>query len=44
MPCNSYENSNAMVDSDGYVYYQYGPGTNYAWDNNEYDLLIEKLT
>ena len=38
----SYENNNAMIDSDGYVYYQYGPGTRYAWDNNEYDLLIER--
>ena len=33
---------NALVDGDGYVYYQRGPGTNWYWDNNEYDLLVEK--
>ena len=28
---------------DGHVYYQHGPGTGWYWDNNEYDLLVEKI-
>ena len=33
---------NSLVDGDGYVYYQLGPGEGWYWDNNEYDLLVEK--
>jgi len=36
---NDYD-ENALVDGDGYVYYQGRGG--WFWDNNEYDLLIEK--
>merc|ERR1712106_90712 len=35
-------NENAWVDSDGYVYYQHGPDEGWYWDNNEYDLLVER--
>ena len=35
-------NENGFVDSEGYVYYQLGPGEGWNWDNNEYDLLIER--
>eukprot|EP00092_Neocalanus_flemingeri_P093696 GFUD01119100.1.p1 GENE.GFUD01119100.1~~GFUD01119100.1.p1 ORF type:complete len:369 (+),score=68.54 GFUD01119100.1:2-1108(+) len=31
-----------MVDGDGYVYYQHGPDEGWYWDNNEYDLLVER--
>ena len=33
---------NSLVDGNGYVYYQHGPGEGRYWDNNEYDLLVEK--
>eukprot|EP00092_Neocalanus_flemingeri_P023667 GFUD01025669.1.p1 GENE.GFUD01025669.1~~GFUD01025669.1.p1 ORF type:complete len:371 (+),score=57.88 GFUD01025669.1:110-1222(+) len=38
-------NEPAMVDGNGYVYYQNGISERqccWYWDNNEYDLLIEK--
>ena len=36
------DHETSLVDGDGYVYYQHGPGDNWYWDNNEYDLLVEK--
>ena len=38
-------NEPALVDGEGYVYYQNGVSDDeccWYWDNNEYDLLIEK--
>ena len=38
-------NEPALVDGEGYVYYQHGVSDKqccWYWDDNEYDLLIEK--
>ena len=32
----------ALITKDGYVYYTYGLGSALYWDNNEYDLLVER--
>ena len=32
----------ALINKDGLVFYQQGLGYAWYWDNNEYDLLIEK--
>ena len=35
----------ALVDKNAYVYYQHGIdkwGSHWYWDNNEYDLLVER--
>ena len=32
----------AMIDRDGYVFYQQGLGSAWYWDDNEYDLLVER--
>ena len=37
------DNEVAAIYPDGHVYYQHGPGTGWYWDNNEYDLLVEKI-
>ena len=43
--CND-GNEHTMVDEEGYVYYQNGVSDDqccWYWDDNEYDLLIEKI-
>ena len=37
------DNEVAAIYPDGHVYYQHSPGTGWYWDNNEYDLLVEKI-
>ena len=32
----------ALITKDGYVFYQQGLGSALYWDNNEYDLLVER--
>lgn len=32
----------ALIRKDGLVFYQRGMGSNWYWDNNEYDLLVER--
>ena len=33
---------NALIDGEGYVYYQHGPGEGWYWDNDEYDIMVER--
>ena len=38
---NDYDET-ALITKDGYVFYTEGLGSALYWDNNEYDLLVER--